>query len=211
MLIDHWPLLGLTLSTPDLELRFPQGEELAALAELAAQGVHPAGYMPFIVPWTLGTPSEVARSVVQNFWRRAAEWKPDNWALPLAVFLDGQPIGVQAMRAKEFAITREVATGSWLGRDFQGRGYGTQMRTAVLELAFTGLGAETAISAALADNASSIGVSRKLGYRDDGIGREVVNGKLRLDQRMRLDRADFQAAFLVPIKGLERCLTDFGL
>ena len=115
MLIDHWPLLGLSLATPDLELRLPTDEELAELAEVATQGIHPSDYMPFVTPWTAGTPKEVARTVVQSFWRRAAEWQPDNWSLGLAVFKDGQPIGIQAMRSKNFAITREVATGSWLG------------------------------------------------------------------------------------------------
>lgn len=32
MLIDHWPLLGLRLTTPHLELRLPGEDELAALA-----------------------------------------------------------------------------------------------------------------------------------------------------------------------------------
>jgi len=203
--------MGLTLSTPDLELRLPTGEELACLADVASEGVHSADFMPFLVPWTAGTPAEVARTVIQNYWRRCGEWQPDNWALLLTVFKDGQPIGVQSMRAKNFAITREVATGSWLGRRFQGRGYGTQMRAAMLELAFTGLNADTAISGSLIDNEASLGVSRKLGYRLDGVGREVVNGKLRIDQRLRLDRLDWRAPFLVPVKGLEGCLSEFGL
>ncbi len=211
MLIDHWPLMGLSLATPDLELRLPTGEELALLADVAAEGIHAADFMPFIVPWTAGTPAEVARSVIQNYWRRCGEWQPDAWVLPLTVFKDGQPIGVQSMRAKNFTITREVATGSWLSRRFQGQGYGTQMRAAMLELAFTGLNAETAISGALIDNQASLGVSRKLGYRLDGLGREVVNGKLRVDQRLRLDRLDWRAPFLVPIKGLEGCISEFGL
>jgi RimJ/RimL family protein N-acetyltransferase len=42
------------------------------------------------------------------------------------------------------------------------------MRRAVLYLAFDGLGALRAESDAFADNTSSIGVSRSLGYRDNG-------------------------------------------
>jgi RimJ/RimL family protein N-acetyltransferase len=211
VLIYHWPLLRLTLSTPDLELRLPTDEELAELAEVAAEGIHPDDYMPFVTPWTVGTRKEVARSVVQGFWRRAGEWQPDNWSLGLAVFKDGRPIGIQSMRSKNFAITREVATGSWLGRRYQRLGYGTQMRVAILELAFTGLGTESAVSGALMDNEASLAVSRKLGYRLDGINREVVQGALRLDQRLRLDRLDWRAPFSVPINGLESCLSEFGL
>ena len=39
---------------------------------------------------------------------------------------------------------RTVGTGSWLGRPYQGRGIGKEMRGAVLALAFDGLGAEVA-------------------------------------------------------------------
>jgi RimJ/RimL family protein N-acetyltransferase len=43
--------------------------------------------------------------------------------------------------------------------------------------AFEGLGAQWAVSAAFEDNAASLGVSRKLGYRDDGTERDVVRGR----------------------------------
>ncbi len=51
MLIDHWPLLGLRLITPRLELRLPTGEELGDLADLAAEGMHDPGSRPFLVSW----------------------------------------------------------------------------------------------------------------------------------------------------------------
>ena len=59
-------------------------------------------------------------------------------------------------------------TGSWLGASFQGHGYGTEQRAAVLELAFRGLGANAAISGALEHNIASQRVSTKLGYRQTG-------------------------------------------
>jgi len=110
-------------------------------------------------------------------------------------------------------VLREVHTGSWLGRRYQGHGIGTQMRAAVLHLAFEGLGAQHAASGAFEHNAASLGVSRKLGYRDDGIERHVVRGHPAVLQRLRLTRADWQAARSVPveIRGLEPCLPFFGL
>ena len=42
VLSDLWPPYGLTIFTPRLELRLPQEEELAALAQLAGKGVHRA-------------------------------------------------------------------------------------------------------------------------------------------------------------------------
>ncbi len=90
-------------------------------------------------------------------------------ALELAVIRDGVVVGIQGIGGRDFAVLREVHTGSWLGRRYQRQGIGTQMRAAVLHLAFEGLGAKPAVSAAFEDNPASLGVSRKLGYRDDGI------------------------------------------
>ncbi|AIJ22096.1 GNAT family N-acetyltransferase [Amycolatopsis methanolica] len=148
MLADHFPLLALRVRTPRLELRLPAPEELAALAELAAEGVNDPGSMPFLVPWTDQEPALVARSLVQFHWLRLGRWSPDDWGLDLVVFRDGEVLGQQSVSAKRFAITREVHTGSWVGRRHQGQGIGTEMRRAVLHLAFAGLGAEEAVSGA---------------------------------------------------------------
>jgi len=87
------------------------------------------------------------------------------------------------------------------------------MRAAVLELAFAGLGAEFATSQAFDHNAASYGVSRKLGYRDDGIERHLVRGASTVGRRVRLDRAGWAAhrTIDVTIEGLEPCLPMFGL
>ncbi len=37
---SRWPLAGLRLHTPDLELRWPSLDDLYELADLAAAGVH---------------------------------------------------------------------------------------------------------------------------------------------------------------------------
>jgi len=57
-----------------------------------------------------------------------------------------------------------VSTGSWLGMRHQGKGFGTEMRAAILMLAFDHLGAKTARSSAFTDNPRSLAVSRRLGY-----------------------------------------------
>lgn len=146
MLLDHWPLVGLSLRAPDLELRWPTDEELAALADVAAEGVHDPSFMPFGFPWTDTTAANRARSVILHYWRRAGLWKPEDWQFNFVVFRGGQPVGIQTLAAENFAITKEVHTGSWLGMRFHGQGIGTQMRAAVLEFAFTTLGADTACS-----------------------------------------------------------------
>jgi RimJ/RimL family protein N-acetyltransferase len=210
---DWWPLAQLRLETPTLELRVPAEPDLYALAGLAAIGVHDPQVQPFGVPWTDASPAERARGTLQYHWRQRGEWTPEKWSLALAVVRDGVVVGTQSMYAKDFAVLREVGTGSWLGLEHQGRGIGTEMRAAVLHLAFAGLGAEYAHSAAFTDNASSLAVSRKLGYADDGIEREVRRGQPAVTQRLRLDRATWQATARpqVTIHGLEPCLAMFGL
>lgn len=212
MLIDHFPVLGLRLITPRLELRLPSDEELSALGDLAADGIHGPDEMPFLVPWTARPPAEVARSVIQRQWQHLAEWRPEEWSLDFAVFRDGVPVGRQNIRARDFAVTREVSTGSWVGRRHHGQGIGTEMRAAVLHLAFEGLAAEDAVSAAFPSNAASHAVSRKLGYLPDGIERLVVGGELVLDQRLRLTRDQWERRRSVPVtvEGLEPCLPMFG-
>lgn len=207
MLTDVWPLFGLVLRTPRLELRVPSLEQLAALAALAEEGVHDPAEMPFLVPWTDLPPGPRGRSVMQYQWRTWSELSPDRWRLELVVLAEGRPVGLQGIGAQDFAVTREVATGSWLGRRHQGRGIGTEMRAAVLHLAFAGLGAAWAVSSALSGNAASIGVSRKLGYADDGIAVQAVRGQRRTDQRFRIDRETWAARQTVPVRieGLEPC------
>lgn len=211
--LKHWPLASLELVTPRLRLHVPSPAELDELAGLAASGVHDPGVQPFTVGWTDGDPQVVAGRVLQYAWGTWARWAPENWALWLAVVHDGTVVGSQEISGREFAVRREVGTGSWLGRDFHGRGFGTEMRAAVLHLAFAGLGARHAVSGAYVDNAASLGVSRKLGYRDDGIEVHAVRGEAATLQRLRLTADDWAAhrCVEVRIEGLEPCLPMFGL
>ncbi|XVU25365.1 GNAT family N-acetyltransferase [Actinoplanes sp. CA-054009] len=207
MLSDHWPLYGLVLRTPRLELRLPGDELLGELARLATEGVHDPAVQPFAAAWTDGPPAEVARSVLQWNWRLRADWRPEKWELGLVAIAEGRVVGTQGIGADDFARLREVGTGSWLGRAHHGRGYGTEMRAAVLELAFAGLGAEFATSEAFADNHASYAVSRKLGYADDGIARHAIRDRVTTGRRLRLDRASWEAARSIDVRteGLDLC------
>lgn len=206
-------MADLRLRTPQLELRWPSEADLDALASLAAEGVHDPATQPFAVSWTDAPPAERARGVLQYHWAQWAAWKPSSWRLEMVVVRDGTVVGTQGMSGDNFAVRREVGTGSWLGRQYHGRGIGTQMRAAILSLAFEGLGAEHATSGAFDYNTASLAVSRKLGYRDDGVEIYAIRGRPEVTIRMRLDRKAWQAARSVPVEisGLEPCLPDFGL
>jgi RimJ/RimL family protein N-acetyltransferase len=213
MLVDHFPQAGLRLRTPRLELRLPDLEELAELGELAIAGIHPPDTMPFLTPWTRDSPDKIALGVIQHHLRSLSEWKPDNWSLKLSVFHEGTTIGIQEINAQDLALRRQVRSGSWLGKAYQGKGLGTEMRAAVLHLGFAGLDAQEAMSFAFTHNAASQAVSRKLGYVMDGTEREVVDGELVIDTRLRLTRDAWEKhrTVDVTIDGLEPCRALFGL
>lgn len=211
--VDLWPLFGLRVRTPMLELRYPDDDDVAALAALAAKGVHPPDFMPFNTPWTT-LPSPILEQEALKFhWRKRAETSPEHWDFVFATVVDGEIVGSQGLFANDFPVRRSVGTGSWLGQAFQGRGIGKEMRAAALHLAFAELGAQTACSGAFVDNAASIAVSRALGYEDDGF--EVINrqGSAARQLRFRLERERWEQTRRgdITVEGLAGCLPLLGL
>ncbi|WP_031078241.1 GNAT family N-acetyltransferase [Streptomyces sp. NRRL WC-3742] len=213
MLINHWPIRGLSVRTDRLELRLPTEEELAEIADVAARGVHGPDERPFLTPWTDQPPAGRALDVMQTHWSRLGRWTPKDWALDLVAFHEGRPIGMQDLRAVDFGVRREIVSGSWLGLEHHGRGLGTEMRLAVLHLAFAELGAVSATSASFTDNHSALTVSRKLGYRPDGITRDVLHGEVVESQRFRLSREDWYGRERPPVtvSGFAGCEALFGI
>lgn len=211
--LEHWPLFGLRVRTARLELRPPSDDDLFDLADAAATGIHDVGEMPFSVPWSEQAPGTLERGVLQHAWKVRAAWRAGDWHLALAVLVGTTVVGVQALFAVDFPVTRQVATGSWLARAWQGRGYGTEMRAAVLALAFDGLGAEHAVTGAFADNPRSLGVTRSLGYEPDGWDVRSRKGAPQRMLRFRLDRDGWEGSRRhdVTVTGLEPCLAMFGL
>lgn len=189
----YWPLFGLRVVTPRLELRYADDEDLFALAQVAADGIHEPGVSPFLNTWSETGPEERARSVLQWAWRNRAELSAESWRLMLVVVVDGDVVGTQDINTSQFRILREGETGSWLGQRFQGRGIGTEMRAAVLHLFFAGLGGESAVTNAFEDNAPSLGVTRRLGYQPDGIVRIARNDKPATELRFRLGRGEWES------------------
>ncbi len=142
-----------------------------------------------------------------------ASWTPEKWTFNAAVVHEGTVIGIQDLTGKDFAITRQVSTGSWLTRSHQGKGLGTEMRAAVLHLAFECLGAEAAVTEAFKTSEASRGVTRKLGYELDGSNLVALRGQQVSEDRYRLTRENWEKHRTVPVtvEGLEPCLPYFGL
>jgi RimJ/RimL family protein N-acetyltransferase len=164
----YWPLFDLRVRTPRVELRYPDDELVAEAVAVASKGIHDPATMPFGFPWTDAKSPEFERNSLKHWWRHRVDHSADSWNLNFVVLVDDKVVGAQGAIAVKFARLRQAETGSWLGQAFQGQGIGKEMRAAVLHFLFAGLGAERAISGAWHDNASSLGVSRALGYRENG-------------------------------------------
>ena len=207
-----WPLFDLRVRTPRLELRSPTDDDLIALLDVARAGVHHPERMPFKVAWTDLPSPEFERSFLRFFWAARASWLPEDWRLLLAVVHEGRPIGIQEVGARRFATLRTVETGSWLGLAYQGQGIGTEMRAAVLWLAFEGLGAVVALSGALEGNAASHRVSEKLGYEPNGERLVAPRGQPVVEHGLLLRRERWQRDLIpVSVEHLEACLPMFGV
>lgn len=192
-LIRLWPAAGVRVRSGDLELRWIDDDLLVRLAAVAAGGVHDPDVMPFEHPWTRGTADEVARSVATYQWNVRPQVSPAKFVLELGVLVGGVPVGIQGLVADDWRVLRRVETGSWLGREHQGRGIGRRMRVLALHLAFAGLGATEATSGAFADNPASNGVSRRLGYEPNGSVRVAREGVATLHHNYRMSRERWES------------------
>lgn len=208
----YWPLFDLRVRTPRVELRYPSDDDCIALAAVAAQGIHDPDWLPFTVAWTDAPSPELERNALKHWWGLRAATTPDAWVLPMAVSVSGRLVGIQAVSATAFTVTKAVSTGSWLGRAFQGQGIGKEMRSAVLHLAFAGLGAEVAYTGAWHDNPASLGVTRALGYEPNG--EEVMPRRGVADRQLkfRLTLAGWSERRQrdIEIEALEPCLEMLG-
>ena len=135
------PLTRLRLRTPRLELRLPTVFELRQLFRVAERGIHDPEFMPF--ERRLDRRPERARLPRLPPRTSSPRSAPESWSLA--------PRGLPRRRADRRAgdprrsgsrATGRWTTGSWLGGAWQGQGLGTEMRAAVLTLAFDELGAE---------------------------------------------------------------------
>lgn len=70
---DPWPLQGLVVRTPRLELRPDDDAGVAELVAVAYRGVHPPEQMPFSEPWTDADIRYLGRGTLQYHWRNRAE------------------------------------------------------------------------------------------------------------------------------------------
>jgi RimJ/RimL family protein N-acetyltransferase len=209
-----WPLFDLVVTTPKLELRYATDALLLELTGMAYD-VIPPGSLPFEEGATFYDMSTTGRQRwLAGQWSARSRTSPEWWVLVFAVVVEGRAVGTQEVTAVNFSALRTVNTFSWLNRAYQGSGLGKEMRAAVLHLAFEGLGAHRATSEAFEDNLASCGVSRALGYADDGITWALRgDGQAGPMRRFMLTRDDWYRGRRsdISISGLVPCLPLLGL
>ena len=69
MLTDAWPLFGLRLRTEHLVLRMPTDDDVVELLQVAKAGIHPPDEMPFGMAWTSVEGAAFDRGFMQHYWR----------------------------------------------------------------------------------------------------------------------------------------------
>ena len=151
------------------------------------------------------------RGFLQYHWRQRATLSPESWSLDLGVWHDGTFVGMQGVNTSEFLVTRTGETGSWLGREFHGRGIGTLMRQVICVLCLDHLGFEEVTSAAFSDNPASLAVSRKVGYRVNGERRLARKGAVATNILLVLTREDLvRPPYDVGVAGVDAFLEQVG-
>jgi hypothetical protein len=117
------------------------------------------------------------------------------------------------LEAEEFPIVRTVDSASWLVESVRGRVVGVAMRLAVLGLAFVHRFAQAAVTSARTDNGASLGVSRRIGYTDNGISlTNSGHGPVEL-RHMRITAGEWRSSGQggqVEVEGCEPCLPWFA-
>ncbi|MFC3299681.1 Putative succinyl-CoA transferase Rv0802c [Arthrobacter agilis] len=203
-----WPPFGLVIRTPRLVLTPVRDAHLPELVDAVLAGIHDPAEMPFSVPWTDAPRDVLILETAKHQWRTRAQVSVESWTLNFVVLHEGRVVGIQDLVARSFPLLRRVGSGSWLTRQAQGCGIGTEMRSAVLQFAFDRLGATSAVSEAASWNRASLGVSRRLGYRDNGTTLvEARRGEVELQQNLLLDREDFvRPPWTAEVEGLEPVL-----
>lgn len=190
---EIWPPYALTISAGNMRLTPVRESDYEELAEIARGGVRKDDIQAFMVDWDSGPDKQIARNIATYQWSTRANFSVSEWTIEFCVRVDDRTVGVQGTNAKSYPKTRTISTGSWLARNEQGQGYGTQMRAMVISAFSQHFSAMAFETAYVEGNEASRNVSRKLGYPPNGSHVIITqDGEARRENRMSLHAADYR-------------------
>ena len=124
-------------------------------------------------PWMPWVASEREPADVLPFIRATRKQIADNDGLQTAIVdPDGRIVGVVGFHGVDWEH-RKTSIGYWLAADQQGRGTMTEAVRALVDLAFATWKLNRVSIQAAPDNARSRAVPERLGFREEGVLREV--------------------------------------
>jgi RimJ/RimL family protein N-acetyltransferase len=212
--METYPPLGVSVETPRLALLGATDELLYRLLPAVREGIVGPNESPFDDPMSLyaDSPDREWRWL-RAIWSGRGRVSAESWRLYFVVMVDGQPVGMQDLIATEFSSLGTVASFSWLRPNARSRGIGSEMRAAILHLAFEGLGAREASSEGFLDNLASNRVSEKAGYEQNGCNWATRRGEPAQLQRWTLSREKWERGRRndIRLSGVEECVGSLGI
>lgn len=191
-----WPVnLSATLpggSTVELgPLRLRQRKEWEALRRDNAEWLH---------EWEATAPEPVSgrvgyRQMVRYFNREAV----DGRMLPFAISLDGRLVGQMHLFGVTWGSMRSGAAGYWVARSVAGQGIAPLSLALLTDYALGAVGLHRVEVNIRPDNAASLKVVTKLGFRDEGLRQRYlhINGAWRDHRTFALTTEDLVGERLI--------------
>ena len=117
-----------------------------------------------VYKWMLYTPTLTVDDAVERN-KRSMEYQKDNYAYYIALKETDEAIGLCAI--KEYEPKRFKESGICIGRKYQGKGYGKEIVSLLLELAFIKLDAKDFLYGYFIDNIKSKKLAEHFGFKYD--------------------------------------------
>ncbi len=156
-------------------LRLPQNADYAAWAALREQS------RGFLTPWEPTWPSDdLTRTAFRRRIRRYTEDQRNDLAYAFLVFRtsDAALVGGLTLANIRRGVAQAGSIGYWVGAPFARKGYMSAAVRALIPFSFSSLRLHRLEAACIPNNAASIGLLEKTGFRREGYARQYlcING-----------------------------------
>ena len=163
------------ISGPGVSLRMPLNGDYAAWADLREQS------RAFLTPWEPIWPADdLTRSAFRRRIKRYAEDQRNDIAYAFLIFRAGDNalVGGLTLANIRRGVAQAGSIGYWVGERYARKGYMTAALRALVPFSFTTLRLHRLEAACIPNNAASIGLLEKTGFKREGYARGYlcING-----------------------------------